>query len=111
MADGDFAYVLGGRFKMLWGNNPQTVFVVRDRVRTERGNLYWVQRRERPRFTLVVWEEDLKRMRRGKGNTEEKTQELFRRCVAGNPISALVMQDERFLPRPLPASRWSQRQS
>lgn len=64
MADSDFLYKIGRRFYMPWGDGKKMIFVVIDRMHTERGNMYWLQNRVRPKFTQLFWEDYLAEGRR-----------------------------------------------
>lgn len=64
MADSDFLYKIGRRFYMPWGEGKKMIFVVIDRMHTERGNMYWLQNRVRPKFTQLFWEDYLAEGRR-----------------------------------------------
>lgn len=60
----EFAFPLGRRFYMPWGEGGKMIFVVIDRMHTERGNMYWLQNRVRPKFTQLFWEDYLLRGQR-----------------------------------------------
>jgi hypothetical protein len=60
----DIAFALGDRFKMVWGKRGELVFVVIDRMHTDRGNMYWLQTRDRPKFTELFQEAHLETQRR-----------------------------------------------
>lgn len=59
----DFVFALGERFPMRWGNHGDVVFAVIDRMHTDRGNMYWVQTRDHPKFTKLFLEAYLEKER------------------------------------------------
>lgn len=48
MRNDRFAFALGERFQMEGNESSEVLYVVVDRMHTDRGNMYWLKKKDRP---------------------------------------------------------------